>query len=109
MHDSIPVIHFVDNPVPPYTASENTPGSDPKGPTPSQDYMSQQRFVAVLPLDELQEGPAPVDCPACGVRSLTKREYHVGNRAKYVHLRSCFNSLGASCFRYRVVVFGGSL
>jgi len=86
MHDSIHLSPFADDTVPPYTSTENTPGSDPKGPTPSQNSTSQQMFVAVLPLDELQEGPAPADCPACGVRSLTKKEYLVGDKAKYIRL-----------------------
>jgi hypothetical protein len=85
MYDSI---QLADNPVPPYIATENMSGNDSKGPTPSQDYASQAIFIAVLPLDGLREGPAPVDCPACGVRSLTKREYHVGTRAKYIQVRS---------------------
>ena len=109
MHDPIDVIPSADNPVPPYTVAENMPDNNSKDPTPSQDYTSQPVFIAVLPLDKLQEGPAPVDCPACGVRTITKREYQVGNRAKYIHLGSCFNSLGVLCLCYLVFVFGGSL
>lgn len=39
----------------------------------------QSRFIAALPLDQLKDGPAPVDCPACGFRGLTERKFVAGD------------------------------
>ncbi|MCJ1312948.1 hypothetical protein MMC25_006624 [Agyrium rufum] len=36
-------------------------------------------YQNATPLDKLGEQPAPVDCPTCGVRQLTRTEYHSGN------------------------------
>lgn len=30
------------------------------------------------PLGSLQQGPAPVDCPVCGVREMTRTEFVSG-------------------------------
>ena len=87
MDDTICVIPSTDNPAPPYTP----PATPAKAPILSQKYSAQHTFIAALPLDELKEGPAPVDCPACGVRGLTKREYRVGDNAKFICLPFCFN------------------
>ena len=85
MDDSIRVIPYAETPAPPYTAAEKTSDNVSKSPILRQDYTTQQIFIAALPLDELKEGPAPVDCPACGVRNLTKREYRVGDNAAFIH------------------------
>ena len=39
-------------------------------------------FAAATPLASLQEFPAPVDCPLCKVRQMTRTEYLSGNRAQ---------------------------
>jgi hypothetical protein len=85
MDDSIRVIPGTETPAPPYTPP--TPLSKrSKDPIPSQESSAQPTFIAALPLAELKEGPAPVDCPACGVRTLTKREYRVGDNASFIPL-----------------------
>jgi len=85
MDDSIRIVPCTDNPAPPYTPPAPQ-GKDSKNPALAQNDSAQQKFIAALPLDELKEGPAPVDCPACGVRTLTKREYRVGDNAKFLSL-----------------------
>jgi len=39
----------------------------------------QSRFIAALPLDQLKDGDAPVDCPACGFRGLAERKFVAGD------------------------------
>lgn len=39
-------------------------------------------FAYAVPLATLQEGPAPVDCPLCRVRQITRTEYIVGSRTQ---------------------------
>ena len=81
------------NPAPPYTPNETKPTNVSEIAPKSQDRS--KLFIATLPLDELQEGPAPVDCPACGFRGLTKREYRVGNDTMFLPFYSSLNPLEA--------------
>ncbi|KAL5318779.1 hypothetical protein ACEPPN_013845 [Leptodophora sp. 'Broadleaf-Isolate-01'] len=36
------------------------------------------KYQMATPLASLQQGPAPVDCPVCGVREMTRAEYVTG-------------------------------
>ena len=56
---------------------------------PPQDYP--QQFIApknnyqnATPLASLQQGPAPVDCPVCNVREMTRTEYVSGGTTQLV-------------------------
>ena len=54
---------------------------------PAQPVDSQYRTA--IPIPNLSMGSAPVDCPSCGKRGMTRLEYTVGNTTQYVY------SLGA--------------
>ncbi|KAL9581972.1 MAG: hypothetical protein Q9212_003573 [Teloschistes hypoglaucus] len=45
-------------------------------------HPSQSGYQTATPLANLGEAAAPVDCPACRMRALTKTEYHSGNTTK---------------------------
>lgn len=40
---------------------------------------AQHNYQVAVPLRALQQGPAPVDCPVCGVREVTTAEYVSGS------------------------------
>ncbi|KAL9594288.1 MAG: hypothetical protein Q9219_007115 [cf. Caloplaca sp. 3 TL-2023] len=44
--------------------------------------MQQSQYQTATPLINLSEGAAPVDCPCCHMRALTRTEYHSGNTTK---------------------------
>lgn len=48
---------------------------------PMQQPMQQQQstYQTAVPLGNLQEAAAPVDCPVCRQRALTRTEYVSGN------------------------------
>lgn len=60
-----------------------------------QPHQPQQTFYAgsqhpsgyntPTPLYALQKTPAPVDCPACGERKMTRVEAETGSSTQYVH------------------------
>jgi len=43
-----------------------------------QNNASRNNYQTATPLASLQQGPAPVDCPACGVREMTRTEFVSG-------------------------------
>ena len=43
-----------------------------------QQPIPQNNFASATPLFSLQQGPAPVDCPMCRVRQMTRVEYVSG-------------------------------
>ncbi|KAL8896272.1 MAG: hypothetical protein Q9207_007785 [Kuettlingeria erythrocarpa] len=47
-----------------------------------QQPMPQSGYQTATPLANLGEGAAPVDCPCCHMRALTRPEYHSGNTTK---------------------------
>lgn len=40
---------------------------------------SASKYQTAIPIQCLNDGPAPVDCPACGSREMTRTESDVGN------------------------------
>ncbi|MCJ1233158.1 hypothetical protein MMC14_001113 [Varicellaria rhodocarpa] len=46
---------------------------------PQQSMAQGQQYQTAIPLYALGPGPAPVDCPVCHVRALTRVEYETGN------------------------------
>jgi len=52
---------------------------------PQQQYL-QGTFLNATPLSALNMGSAPVDCPMCGVRALTRINFVPGSQTQYRHL-----------------------
>lgn len=44
-----------------------------------QQVQQQSQYHTSTPIQSLGEGPAPVDCPSCRVRTLTRTQYVSGN------------------------------
>ena len=44
-----------------------------------QPMQTQSTYQTAVPLGNLQEAAAPVDCPVCRQRALTRTEYVAGN------------------------------
>jgi lipopolysaccharide-induced tumor necrosis factor-alpha factor len=44
----------------------------------AQQPMPANNFASATPLVSLQQGPAPVDCPVCRVRQMTRVEFVSG-------------------------------
>jgi hypothetical protein len=44
----------------------------------AQQPMPENNFASATPLVSLQQGPAPVDCPVCRVRQMTRVEFVSG-------------------------------
>ena len=42
------------------------------------------QYQTAVPLASLQKSPAPVDCPNCRQRVMTRTEFHSGNYTQYV-------------------------
>lgn len=63
-----------------------------------QNHGNTQTFKSATPLINLGEGAAPVDCPACGQRSITRVEYETGNTTHVFALILCCVSL--CCISY---------
>jgi lipopolysaccharide-induced tumor necrosis factor-alpha factor len=55
-------------------------------PQQSQPMAGQRTYQNVTPLASLGRSAAPVDCPACGQRGMTKISHLAGNYAQYVFL-----------------------
>ena len=54
---------------------------------PQQQYVQQvpqQMFMNATPLSGLNMSSAPVDCPMCGVRSLTRMDFVAGSQTQYI-------------------------
>ena len=49
-----------------------------------QQQPPQQMYQTAVNLANLQEAPAPVDCPVCRHRALTVVDMHAGNTTQYV-------------------------
>lgn len=70
---------------PQQTFQQGAPQQDFQNGTPHQTFQvgagtaaSKGNYQTATPLASLQQGPAPVDCPVCGVREMTKTEYVSG-------------------------------
>ncbi|KAH8597874.1 LITAF-like zinc ribbon domain-containing protein [Bisporella sp. PMI_857] len=46
-------------------------------------------YAYATPLASLTQGPAPVDCPSCGVRELTRQEFESGGTTHLMALLFC--------------------
>jgi len=52
----------------------------------SQHYIPpKNNYQNATPLASLQQGPAPVDCPVCNVREMTRTEYVSGGTTQLVN------------------------
>jgi lipopolysaccharide-induced tumor necrosis factor-alpha factor len=52
----------------------------------SQQYIApKNNYQNATPLASLQQGPAPVDCPVCNVREMTRTEYVSGGTTQLVN------------------------
>lgn len=82
---------------PPQARQTYTAPPPPNMPAPQQQHypptyapppMQPQTgvYMASVPLQSLNMGPAPVDCPLCGTRTLTKINYEAGNQTQSVPL-----------------------
>ncbi|KAK0119984.1 hypothetical protein ONS95_011405 [Cadophora gregata] len=63
--------------------------------TPHQSFQvgaaptSTGKYQMATPLASLQQGPAPVDCPVCGVREMTRTEFVSGGTTHLSALLCC--------------------
>lgn len=55
------------------------PGMPPQQQSGGYGAPNTQVYHTVTPLASLSEGPAPVDCPVCHTRAMTRCEKHSGN------------------------------
>lgn len=76
---------------PQQTFQHGTPQQDIQSGTPHQSFQvgagttaNKGNYQMATPLASLQQGPAPVDCPVCGVREMTRTEYVSGGTTQYV-------------------------
>ncbi|MCJ1448842.1 MAG: hypothetical protein MMC23_009361 [Stictis urceolatum] len=58
--------------VPPQSHVAALPGSD------TQQQMAAQGYQTAMPIGSLGAGAAPIDCPACNMRQMTRIEYKSG-------------------------------
>jgi lipopolysaccharide-induced tumor necrosis factor-alpha factor len=49
---------------------------------PPQNAAARNNYQIATPLASLQQGPAPVDCPVCGVREMTRTDFVSGATAQ---------------------------
>ena len=49
-----------------------------------QPMQVQSQYQTAIPIANLKEASAPVDCPCCHQRGLTTKDYHAGNTTQYV-------------------------
>ncbi|TEY71293.1 hypothetical protein BOTCAL_0096g00100 [Botryotinia calthae] len=70
---------------------------------PPQANINQGRntYSTAMPIRALQAGPAPVDCPVCGVREVTATENHSGMTTHLIALLCCAVSC-LGCIPYLV-------
>ncbi len=68
-----------------YGTEQQAPQQDIQNGAPQQTFQvgagtgaSKGNYQTATPLGSLQQGPAPVDCPVCGVREMTRTEFHSG-------------------------------
>jgi hypothetical protein len=55
-------------------------------PPQAQPMGAPQTYYTALPIIALSQGPAPVDCPVCRKRALTRIEFQAGNTTQWVFL-----------------------
>ncbi|KAH8755544.1 LITAF-like zinc ribbon domain-containing protein [Hyaloscypha finlandica] len=60
----------------------------------AQQPMPANNFASATPLVSLQQGPAPVDCPMCRVRQMTRVEFVSGGTTHLIAILCC---LGLCC------------
>ncbi|KAL8881207.1 MAG: hypothetical protein Q9192_007848 [Flavoplaca navasiana] len=65
-----------------YAGQENNPTPIHPQQTMPVAQPQAQGYQTVVPLANLQDAAAPVDCPCCHMRALTKTENHSGNTTK---------------------------
>ncbi|KAL8913987.1 MAG: hypothetical protein Q9172_007178 [Xanthocarpia lactea] len=65
-----------------YSGQGNTPNAMPVAQQQQSHAPVAQSYQTATPIGSLGEGAAPVDCPCCHMRALTKTEYHSGNTTK---------------------------
>ncbi|KAI9141491.1 kinase-like domain-containing protein [Paraphysoderma sedebokerense] len=56
-------------------------------------------FQAVTPIRSLNQGPAPIDCPMCGVRGMTAVNFETGSSTHVWAFAACL-CLGLGCIPY---------
>ncbi|OAL00771.1 hypothetical protein IQ06DRAFT_326391 [Phaeosphaeriaceae sp. SRC1lsM3a] len=54
-------------------------GMHPQQPGMPPQQPSGQQYQSATPIANLNRGPAPADCPACGQRSMTNTAFETGN------------------------------
>lgn len=66
---------------PPHPGMGQQQGSQPQVVVVAQPQQAQQQnqYHTSMPIQSLGEGPAPVDCPSCHVRTVTRTQYVSGN------------------------------
>ncbi|KAL8760988.1 MAG: hypothetical protein Q9184_002858 [Pyrenodesmia sp. 2 TL-2023] len=64
-----------------------------------QPPVQQSQYQTATPIANLGEGAAPVDCPCCHMRALTRPEYHSGNTTNAWAALLCF-CLCLGCIPY---------
>lgn len=50
-----------------YDAEQLLPGNGSKPSSPTQPMAPRVNYTTTAPLSSLQQGPAPVECPSCGL------------------------------------------
>ncbi|KAL8946921.1 MAG: hypothetical protein Q9222_006746 [Ikaeria aurantiellina] len=65
-----------------YPGQQATPQHQVSNPMPQMPQQQPSGYQTAVPLQNLQEAAAPVDCPMCRMRALTKTEMHSGNTTK---------------------------
>ncbi|KAL9623426.1 MAG: hypothetical protein Q9160_002319 [Pyrenula sp. 1 TL-2023] len=83
-------------------------GTPPAQPQQQPPFQQQQpmayapaagsQYQTAVAIPNLGMGSAPVDCPSCGRRGMTRTEYVVGNTTQYVPLH--FSSSTTTSFPY---------
>ncbi|KAI9141490.1 LITAF-like zinc ribbon domain-containing protein [Paraphysoderma sedebokerense] len=56
-------------------------------------------FLSVTPIQALNRGPAPVDCPMCGIRGMTTISFETGSATHLWAFGACF-CFGLGCLPY---------
>jgi hypothetical protein len=67
-----------------------------------QQQQQQSQYHVAMPLQNLLEGAAPVDCPACHTRTLTRTEYVSGNTTMWVPILLDPSLLSSMCYGGRL-------
>ncbi|ESZ99022.1 hypothetical protein SBOR_0556 [Sclerotinia borealis F-4128] len=71
----------------PPPGQEQYPPPGQYAPQPQANIKQRKNnYATAIPIRSLQDGPAPVDCPICGVREVTSVEHRSGMTTQYVSL-----------------------